>query len=73
MEWVVLDPCDQALNPSEVEQELYINHCLWWAWSAIMWMGCEVAPKVGAIDTSTTASGGPGLPSCGWAVRWHPR
>ncbi len=52
MEWVVLDPCDQALNPSEVEQELYINHCLWWAWSAIMWMGCEVAPKVGAIDTA---------------------
>jgi hypothetical protein len=60
MEWVVLDPCDQALNPSEVEQELYINHCLWWAWSAIMWMGCEVAPKV---------EGGPGLPLCGWAVR----
>ena len=45
MEWVVLDPCDQALNPAEVEQELYINHCLWWAWAAIMWMGCEVAPK----------------------------
>ena len=25
MEWVVLDPCDQALQPEEVEQELYIN------------------------------------------------
>ena len=49
MEWVVLDPCDQALQPEEVEQELYINHCLWWAWAAIMWMGCEVAPKAGGV------------------------
>ena len=56
MEWVVLDPCDQALNPEEVEQELYINHCLWWAWAAIMWMGCEVAPKVRQKDVQYTTN-----------------
>jgi len=33
------------LNPEEVEQNLYLNHSLWWAWAAVMWMGCEVAPK----------------------------
>ena len=22
-----------------------LNHCFWWAWAAVMWMGCEVAPK----------------------------
>ena len=30
---------------TEVSQNLYINHSLWWAWAAVMWMGCEVAPK----------------------------
>ena len=45
MEWVILDPCDMAEDPDEVKQELYLDHCLWWAWAAIMWMGCEVAPK----------------------------
>ena len=28
-----------------MSQNLYINHSLWWAWAAVMWMGCEVAPK----------------------------
>ena len=28
-----------------MSQSLYINHSLWWAWAAVMWMGCEVAPK----------------------------
>ncbi|XP_023339113.1 glutamate receptor ionotropic, kainate 5 [Eurytemora carolleeae] len=45
MEWVLLDPCDKAEEPDIIEQELYVNHCLWWAWATIMWMGCEVAPK----------------------------
>ena len=47
MEWTLDDPCDIATNPEEVEQNLYINHSLWWAWAAVMWMGCEVAPKYG--------------------------
>ena len=45
MEWTLDDPCDIAAGPEEVEQNLYINHSLWWAWAAVMWMGCEVAPK----------------------------
>ena len=28
-----------------MSQNLYINHSLWWSWAAVMWMGCEVAPK----------------------------
>ena len=29
-------------NPIKVEENLRINHCFWWAWAAVMWMGCEV-------------------------------
>ena len=42
VEWVLLDACDLAGNPTEVEENLRINHCFWWAWAAVMWMGCEV-------------------------------
>ena len=45
MEWVLDDPCDEAANAEEVEQNQKINHCFWWAWAAVMWMGCEIAPK----------------------------
>ena len=45
MEWVLDDPCDQAANAEEIEQNLKMKHCFWWAWAAVMWMGCEVAPK----------------------------
>ena len=38
------DPCDLQTD-EEPTQSLYINHSLWWAWAAVMWMGCEVAPK----------------------------
>ena len=43
MEWVNDDPCDA--DAEEITQSLYINHSLWWAWAAVMWMGCEVAPR----------------------------
>ena len=42
VEWVLLDACDLAGNPTEVEENLRLNHCFWWAWAAVMWMGCEV-------------------------------
>ena len=42
VEWVLLDACDLAGNPTEVEENLRIIHCFWWAWAAVMWMGCEV-------------------------------
>ena len=45
VEWEITDCCDLAQNPEESEQNLYINHSLWWAWAAVMWMGCEVAPR----------------------------
>ena len=45
MEWTVDDPCD-IMAGAEPTQNLYINHSMWWAWAAVMWMGCEVAPKV---------------------------
>ena len=45
IEWTMTDACDLAGDPTEVEESLRINHCFWWAWAAVMWMGCEVAPK----------------------------
>ena len=61
MEWVMDDACDIYVSSdnkdhylflvhiqngqTEVSQNLYINHSLWWSWAAVMWMGCEVAPK----------------------------
>ena len=47
VEWVLLDACDLAGNPTEVEENLRINHCFWWAWAAVMWMGCEVTFPLG--------------------------
>ena len=35
-------------------QSLYINHAFWWAWAAVMWMGCEVAPK--ALSTRSVST-----------------
>jgi ionotropic glutamate receptor len=45
VEWTLLDACDLAGDPTEVEENLRLKHCFWWAWAAVMWMGCEVAPK----------------------------
>ena len=54
VEWVLLDACDLAGDPDEVEENLRINHCFWWAWAAVMWMGCEVTltPDVGNTPKS---------------------